>query len=227
MIRLLGSITITLLTVTALPFCKKDPFNCKDELVGETYLSDESKQFFPAINAQVLKFENANGQTRDYAVEKTEFRTKLNVEKLCESFNLSTHYRYMHGDRIIYKLRGPEDSTEISLMTVSYALKNRKDTCFYDHLSVTRFEQLSGVELLKIVSFRGRAESQIPQSDLDAQFARFVGDTTFHGVPYQKVYAGRLVSGSAPSSPQNLYVAQGKGLVAFRDDSGMLWRRKD
>jgi hypothetical protein len=227
MIRFTALAISALLAVASLPFCKKDPVNCKDEKVGDVYFSAESKAWFPEMVGTTIIFENAQGQSKTYQLTKNESRVPLNVEKLCESFNLSTHFRYMLGDHKQYVLRTASDSIIIQLSMISCALKGKKDTCFYDHLSVLRLEQNAGVECSRIISFRGHATSEIPQTDLDAQIGRFVGDTTLLGKPFTNVWAGRLIGGSPTTSPQQIYLAQGKGVVGFVDDSGALWLKNE
>jgi hypothetical protein len=217
---------ILLALTSCFPFCKKDPVNCKDETVGDVYFSAQAKAFFPEINGAQMVFENAQGLTRSYTVMRTTLRIPLHIEKLCESFDLSTHYRNMNGDAVLYKLRALTDSMEIQMNQVSGGLGGKKDTIFYDHLSVIYLAEMSGAEWTKIIATRGN-DTKIPSSDIAAQSAQSIGDVTLAGKSFTKVWSGRLISGSPMTAKHQIYVAEGRGLVGFTDPMGVEWAIKN
>jgi hypothetical protein len=202
--------------------CKTDPFNCKSEEVGDVSLSQESRLFFPAINVSTVTFENAAGAQRTYTVRKQDLRVALHVEKLCEGTNLTTHYYYMSGDVSQYVLSSGTDSFQIQLAMATAQVKSKKDTAFYEQLAVVHLEKNSGAELTRITSERGNA-SKIPQSDKDAQVFTYVQDTILNGRPYQDVYYGQKIQGSAADSKTNLFIAKGRGIIGYADDAGVVW----
>ena len=222
-------IYLAILFLTALatftPFCKKDPVNCQDEKVGDVYFSQEGLSFFAAETSQSLNYVNPIGELRAYAITQKSKRIPLHIEKLCESFNLSTHYRYYDGDWMSAIYRSGSDSILMEMSMVSCSLEGKKDTAFYEHLSILHFDGTGGAELTKIISTRGN-ESKIPQVDSDAQHARFIGDTTLLQTNFKNVYTGSVVSGSPTNAPHQIFFSAGIGLVGFTDASGTIWVKK-
>jgi hypothetical protein len=202
--------------------CKRDPFNCKDDKVGDVYLSEESKAFFPAITDPKIRFENEQGGSKEYVVITTKSRIPLHVKKLCEGLDLSTHYEFMDGDKIEYKLLAPSDSFLINVTMLSAALVSRKDTVFYDFLDLTHFENMSGSSMGLVASKRG----QITVDSTIIQTAVWVGDTIVHGKSFSGVYKGVLFGGANPADKQNVYIAKSKGMIGFRDNVGIFWLKK-
>jgi hypothetical protein len=202
--------------------CKRDPFNCKSEEVGEVFLSPESKQFFPNLTVKSMVFRSAAGTERSYAVTKKDFRAPLNVEKLCEGTNLSTHYYFMSGDVIQYEIKSATDSFQIQQAVASARLKTKKDTAFYEYIYALHLQNNAGSEVSRITSTRGN-DSQISQTDKDGQIYTYVQDTILNGIPFQDVYYGRKISGTAASSKAGVFIAKGRGLIAFTDDAGVNW----
>jgi hypothetical protein len=210
-------------SLACLQFCKKDPINCKSEKLGDIYFSGESLANFPKPPSSVT-YRNAIGENQNFAVSQTNIRIPLNVEKLCESFSLQTHYEYYEGDRADIKYKSGSDSMILEMQMVSPQLTNKKDTAFYENLSILRFEGDAGAQLSLILSNRGH-DTLVPITDA-TRGTRFIGDTTLLGKPFSRVYAGQLVSGSSTNAQNQLYFALGQGLIAFTNHAGQIWVRQ-
>ncbi len=219
---------LSLTATAAFISCDSDPINCEDKQIGEVFSNPDAKAFFPFNGTEKLIFRDSAGTEITFTCPSPNIRRgQLNVAKLCESIDLSTHHKFVLADykTLEYKTSDGTRSFKLeSSMNSAIVTDNVQDTVLFEQFNALMCANLDGCsELYLLTSTRGNSAKFPAGFEESATRFRAIADTTILGRQFLNLMAGYPVSDTSPTNFVTIYVQAGLGVVAFRDADGKPW----
>jgi hypothetical protein len=206
--------------------CKTDPFNCEGEDLGNITFDGETLLFFPYDGSERLIYrDSANVEISLTCTSPSNLRAPVNVEKLCESFDKNTYYKYYSSDAIRYIYRSQDGlfNIEFQVTTVSPELRGAQDTAFLDVVSTIFFTGTIGASASVISSERNNSDKFTDAIRSDYSFHRVVGDTTINGRALTGLYEGKRFLGAQAGNKTSIFVKKGAPAAVIVESNGRTW----
>lgn len=214
--------------------CIKD-WDCHDEKVGDIYLDESTRAFFPLDTSKALVFRNAAGDEMRFVCKNpTILRLSLGQEVKCVYPDLSYSYKSVDSDywelpfyqdsnySEVIQMRFIVSTKSLGLLTVKVGDKVPFYDSFVARLGFDSSEDF-GAAIINYITSQRDSDAGVLADVTASQVYREIPDTTILGKQFTDVLASVPGFGTQPDEHYSLLYQKNMGPIAFSTVDGTVY----